>query len=32
MIYGNPKIDPDARIAREAVILGDVAIGAGSSV
>ena len=32
MIYGNPKIDPDARIAREAVILGDVAIGAGISV
>ena len=32
MIYGNPKIDPDARIAREAGILGDVAIGAGSSV
>lgn len=32
MIYGNPKIDPDARIAREALILGDVAIGAGSSV
>lgn len=32
MIRGNVKIHSDARIAKETVILGDVEIGAGSSV
>ena len=32
MVYGNPKIDPEARIAAEAVISGDVTIGENSSI
>ncbi len=32
MIYGNPNIDPEAKIAAEAVIVGDVTIGRRSSV
>ena len=32
MIYGNPNIDPEAKIAAEAVIVGTVTIGRRSSV
>jgi carbonic anhydrase/acetyltransferase-like protein (isoleucine patch superfamily) len=32
MIYGRPKIHPEARIAAEAVIAGDVTVGRNSSV